>query len=169
MKRVAVVGSAGAGKTKFARELARRTGLPVVHLDHLYWRPGWAETPGDEWREVQDEQLTTDEWIVDGNYASTFDIRFQRADTIIVLAPSKWRCLSRVLKRTLANHGRSVQAPECPERIDLKFWKWVWRYQKDSRPILDVAIREHGAASKVVELRTSRDVAHFLESVSSEI
>jgi hypothetical protein len=66
VKRVAVVGSGGAGKTTFARELSRRTGLPVVHLDHLYWRPGWVETPSEEWRVVQDEGLTADKWIVAG-------------------------------------------------------------------------------------------------------
>jgi adenylate kinase family enzyme len=165
VKRVAVVGSGGAGKTTFARELSRRTGLPLVHLDHLYWKPGWVETPSDEWRVVQDERLTADEWIVDGNYSGTFDVRFSRVDTIIVLAPSRLRCLSRVLKRTLTNHGRSVQAEGCPERIDLKFLKWVWRYQKNSRPLLDIAIREYGGASRVIELSTPRDVAHFYESL----
>jgi adenylate kinase family enzyme len=165
MNRITVVGSGGAGKTTFARELARRTGLPVVHLDHLYWRPGWVETPRDEWRAVQEEQLGTDRWIVDGNYSGTFDIRFERADTIIVLAPSKWRCLSRVLRRTLTHHGRCVQAVGCPEHIDLKFLKWVWRYQKNSRPLLDIAIREHGAGSRLVVLKSSREVASFLEGL----
>lgn len=164
VKRVAVVGSGGAGKTTFAHELSRRTGLPVVHLDHLYWKPGWVETPSDEWRIVQDERLTADEWIVDGNYSGTFDVRFRRVDTIIVLAPSRLRCLLRVLRRTISNHGRSVQAPECPERIDLEFLKWVWRYQRNSRPLLDVAIAEHDGVSKVIELKTPREAKQFLES-----
>ena len=164
VKRVAVVGSGGAGKTTFANELSRRTGLPVVHLDHLYWKPGWVETSKDEWRVVQDKRLNAEEWIVDGNYSGTFDIRFRRADTIIVLAASRSRCISRVLRRTLVNHGRSVQAEGCPERIDWKFLKWVWRYPKNSRPLLDVAIREHGGASRLIELRTPREVAKFYES-----
>lgn len=162
VKRVAVVGSSGAGKTTFARELGRRTGPPVVHLDHLYWKPGWVETPSDEWRVVLVDRLRADEWMVDGNYGGTFDVRFSRADTIVVIGLSRWRCLSRVLRRTLCNHGRSIQADGCPERIDMKFLKWVWRYQKDGRPHLDAAIREHGGASTVIELRTPREVAQFL-------
>jgi len=165
VNRVAVVGSGGAGKTTFARELSRRTGLPVVHLDHLYWSPGWVETPSEEWKVVLQGRLSADEWIADGNYAGTFDVRFPKADTIIILAPSRWTCVSRVLRRTLANHGRSVQADGCPERIDLKFLKWVWRYQSDSRPLLDVAIREHGGTSKVIELKTPREVKQFFESL----
>lgn len=47
----------------------------------------------------------------------------------------------------------------------MKFLKWVWRYQKDSRPLLDAAIREHGGSSRVVELRTQQEVAHFYESL----
>jgi adenylate kinase family enzyme len=168
VKRVAVVGSGGAGKTTFASELSRRTGLPVVHLDHLYWKPGWVETPSDEWRIVQDERLTADEWIVDGNYSGTFDVRFRRVDTIIVLALSRWRCLSRVLRRTISNHGRSVQAPGCPEHLDLKFLKWVWRYQQNSRPLLDVAIAENDGVAKLIELKTPHEVTLFLESLGPD-
>lgn len=167
VKRVAVVGSGGAGKTTFAAELSRRTGLTLVHLDHLYWKPGWVETPRDEWRAVQEQRLNADEWIVDGNYSDTFDIRFERADTIIILAPSRSRCISRVLRRTLLNHGRSVQAKGCPERIDWKFLKWVWRYPQNSRPLLDVAIREYGGALRLIELRTPREVTKFYESVGA--
>ena len=163
MQRVAVVGSGGAGKTRFSDELSRRTGLPVVHLDHLYWSPGWVETPSDEWRVAPQERLKADEWIVDGNYAGTFDVRFQRSDTIIVLAPSRWTCVARVLRRTLTNHGRSIQAEGCPERIDVKFLKWVWRYQRNSRPVLDAAIREHGASSEVIELSTPREVEQYMD------
>lgn len=165
MKRVAIVGSGGAGKTTFASELSRRTGLPVVHLDHLYWKPGWVETSADEWRVRQGERLSADQWIVDGNYQDTFDVRFSRADTIIVLAPSRWRCIARVLRRTFLNFGRPVQAEGCPERFDLEFLKWVWRFQKDGRPRLDAAIRELEGTSRVIELKTSQEVANFLESL----
>src|SRR5439155_869046 len=52
MKRVLVIGSGGTGKTTVARRLAQRTGLPLIHLDLLYWRPGWQPTPGDEWQQT---------------------------------------------------------------------------------------------------------------------
>jgi adenylate kinase family enzyme len=165
MNRVAVVGSGGAGKTTFSLELARRTGLPIVHLDHLYWSPGWIEMPSEEWRLVLEERLIAEEWIADGNYAGTYDVRFSRADTIIILTLSRWICVSRVLWRSLSNHGRSVQAQGCPEHIDVKFLKWVWRYQSNSRPILNDAVREFAASSKVIELTTKREVKRFLASV----
>lgn len=167
MQRVAVVGSGGAGKTTFSRELSRRTGLPVVHLDHYYWKPGWVATPRDEWRDVLSEQLEGDQWIADGNYAGTFDVRFSLADTIVVLAPPRWRCISRAIRRSLVNHGRAVQAEGCPERIDVAFLWWLWRFPKDSRPLLDNALRMHGGAAAVHELSSSHDVTRFLEGLRS--
>jgi adenylate kinase family enzyme len=40
MRRVLVIGISGAGKSTFARELAARIGLPLIHLDKEFWRPG---------------------------------------------------------------------------------------------------------------------------------
>jgi hypothetical protein len=67
-RRVVVTGMAGAGKSTFSRALSAKTGLPVIHLDVHFWNPGWVAPPEDEWREKQRVLLTSDEWIVDGNY-----------------------------------------------------------------------------------------------------
>ena len=87
MERIAVVGSAGAGKTTFATELGQRTGLPVLHLDRFYWRPGWVVPDEAEWAMTQSELVERPDWIIDGNYGTQFDLRFARADTVIVLDP----------------------------------------------------------------------------------
>lgn len=160
--RVAVVGSGGAGKSTFADALGARTGIPVHHLDRSFWHPGWVETPRDEWRAVQEELLSGDRWIADGNYGGTFDVRFARADTVVVLALSRWRCVPRVLRRSIRNRGRSIQAEGCPERVDPTFVRWVWRYETDSRPRLDAALARHPHLD-VVQLRTPREVSAFLD------
>lgn len=100
-----MVGSGGAGKTTFARELGGRLGLPVIHLDEHYWRPGWVETPRDQWRLVQERLVAGDAWVVDGNYGGTLDLRFKAADTVVMLDYPRLVCLGRALRRSLVKRG----------------------------------------------------------------
>lgn len=165
MRRVAVVGCGGAGKSSFASDLGRRTGLPVVHLDQHYWRPGWVRTPREEWHDRQARLVAADAWVMDGNYGSTLDLRFARADTVIVLAPSRFHCLAGVTRRWLRARGRAVQAPGCPERLTLDFVRWVWHYDRDARPVLDAALERHRDHLDVVELTSRRQARAFLEDV----
>lgn len=165
MKRVAIVGPGGAGKSRFARALGERIGLPVVHLDHYFWRPGWVESPRDEWRERQSELFAGDRWIADGNYGGTFDERFARADTVIIVARSRLACVASAIGRTARNHGKAVQAEGCPERFQFAFYRWIWNYERDSRPRFDAALQRHNHLH-VVELRTRKSMGQFLESAS---
>jgi adenylate kinase family enzyme len=155
MERVAIVGPGGAGKSTFARALGERTGLPVFHLDQIFWKPGWVETPREEWRQRQSRLVAADRWIADGNYGGTFDERFARADTVIIVARARLACVAAAFARSARNHGDSIQAEGCPERFDLDFYRWIWKYERDSRPRLDAALERHHHVN-VVEL-TSRD------------
>ena len=156
MQRIAIVGPGGAGKSTFARELGARTGLPVVHLDQHYWKPGWVETPREKWAAFQDELFSHERWIADGNYGATFDVRFARADTVIVFALPRLTCVAGALRRSLAHRGTAVQAAGCPERVDVGFLRWIGRYPTDSRPQLDAALARHRRHLDVVELRSRR-------------
>ena len=157
-----MVGPGGAGKTTFARQLGDRMGLPVIHLDEHFWKPGWKPTPRDEWRSIQERLLAADKWIVDGNYGATLDVRFGRADTVIVFAISRTRCVARAMRRSLLHRGRAIQAAGCPERVDREFFRWIWRYPTDSKPRLVAAIRAHAQHAEVITFRSSRDVRAFL-------
>ena len=165
MERVAIVGPGGAGKSTFARALGERAGLPVVHLDRFFWKPGWVETPRDEWRKEQSELFANDHWIADGNYGGTFDERFARADTVIIAAPSRVACVASAVGRTARNHGKPVQAEGCPERFQLAFYRWIWNYERDSRPRLDAALQRHDHLH-IVELTSRRSMRQFLERVA---
>ena len=166
MQRIAVVGPSGAGKTTFSKQLGQLLGVPVVHLDRHYWRPGWKATSKEEWVAIQAKLLNGDAWIADGNFGGTFDLRFARADTVIVVTLPPLRCVAGVLRRWAKNFGREVQADGCPEHIDLTFLRWIWRYPKDSRPRLDAAIERHRDHLSVVELRSRRAAQAFLDGLS---
>ena len=99
MQRVAIIGPGGAGKSVFAEALGRASGLPVYHLDRYYWRPGWVRVDADEWRAVQAELIARPQWILDGNYGGTMEMRFAAADTVVFLDYSALTCVIGVVKR----------------------------------------------------------------------
>lgn len=164
MRRVLVVGSGGSGKSTFADALGRSTGLPVVHLDRHFWQPGWVPTPRDEWAAMQRAMVAEDEWILDGNYSGTIDVRLARADTVILLDLGRWRCLWRMLTRTLRQLGKEVTAPGCPDRFEWEFTRWVWSYPRRSRPRILAAI-ERGPDVAFYRLRMPAEVVGFLDDV----
>lgn len=166
MERVAVVGPGGAGKSTFAKELGQRTGLPVVHLDHHFWKPGWVESSSDDWQSRQEELFAGDRWIADGNYGGTFDARFARADVVIVVARPRLACVTGAIRRSARNYGRAMQAEGCPERFDIAFYCWIWNYERDSRPRLKAALARHGHL-EVIELNNRAEMRQFLDRTSA--
>ena len=165
MERVAVVGAGGGGKTTFARELGEATGLPVVHLDEHFWSPGWVEMPRDRWQEVQRGLFSGDRWIADGNHEGTLDVRLSRADTVIIIARSRWACVAGAVRRRIVNRREPVQAEGCPEHFELSFLRWIWNFDRDSRPQLDAAIARQPHLT-VVELTTRAQMQGFLEAIA---
>jgi adenylate kinase family enzyme len=163
MRRIAVIGCAGSGKSTFSRKLGERLGMPVTHLDTVYWRAGWTETPKDEWRERIMQLAAGDQWLIDGNYAGTLDVRLARADTVIYLDVPRRVCVWRVVTRWASGRGKSRadMADRCPERLDAKFLKWIWDYPKVSRPKTLAALRQKDSG-RVYVLRSNGDMAEFL-------
>jgi adenylate kinase family enzyme len=157
MQRVLVVGSSGAGKSTFSYRLAERTRLPFISLDAEFWQPGWIETPRPLWREKVAALAANPQWIMDGNYAGSFDIRMPRADTVIWLDYGRGLCLARVLRRTLKSYGRTRRemAHGCPERLDLTFLRYVWSFPAKHRPLIVAALDKFAAHATVV--RALRD------------
>ncbi len=158
MKRVLVLGSGGAGKTTFAKQLSEKTGLPLIHLDLHFWNSGWVETSRHEWIPMVLELSERPKWIMDGNYSGTIDIRMQYADTVIFLDYGRFTCSLGVLKRVILNWGRvRDDMPEgCPERFSFDFMKWIWNYSSRSRPKIIRALEKAPASVTVHTVKNRR-------------
>ena len=131
MQRILVIGSPGAGKSTLSHELAARTGLPLFHLDKLFWLPGWVERDRDEGRAELAQVLSGERWIIDGNYGSTMPMRIARADTVVWLDYPTWLCLGRVFKRWWMYRGkaRPDMTEDCPENLNLEFLLYVLNFR----------------------------------------
>ena len=162
MRRIAIVGSGGAGKSTLARQLASALGIPVIHLDREHWLPGWTEPPDDEWRQRVAELAAREEWILDGNFGGTLEVRVAAADLVVVLDLPRTLCLYRAVRRAFFDRDHADLPDGCPEGFDLPFLRWVWRYPTDSRPQVERAVVGH---PNVVWLRSPREVREFVGSV----
>ncbi|WP_306795338.1 AAA family ATPase [Cohnella sp. GbtcB17] len=101
MNRILIIGSAGSGKSTLSQRISEELKLPVIHLDKYYWKPNWVPTPNEEWDNFVIEATNQEQWIMDGNYTRTLDLRLKRADTVIFLDLSRWLCLYRIIKRRI--------------------------------------------------------------------
>lgn len=164
MKRVLIIGSGGAGKSTIATAVAARLGLPVIHLDALYWRAGWNPTPPDEWQRVVAELTVRPAWVMDGNYGGTLDARLAACDTVLFLDMPRALCTWRVVKRWLRYRGttRPDMPTGCDERLSLEFVRWIWTYPAQKRPAIQQKLRALRADQRVITLRSHREARSFI-------
>jgi adenylate kinase family enzyme len=165
MRRILIIGSAGAGKSTLAAQLGKTFGLPVIHLEAHFWQAGWRETPKHIWKQRVSELIQRESWIMDGNYGGTMQMRVDAADTVILLAFSRLRCLWRVLKRAIRHRGRARADlhPECPEHLpDWAFLTWIWNYPRTRLPGILEMLALHEPQKRIIVLRTPAEVRHFV-------
>lgn len=154
------------GSTTTTR-LAKRTGLPLIHLDALHWQPGWVEPPQEEWDRTVDGLLAGDRWIMDGNYGRTLERRLAACDTAIFLDLPRTVCLRRAVGRRLRFHGRSRpdMREGCPERLTWEFVRWIWNYPAERKPAVLRRLEALGPDQRAVVLRSAAEVEAFLRSI----
>jgi adenylate kinase family enzyme len=167
MQRVAVIGAGGAGKTTFALALGRRLGLPVVHLDTLYYGPGWEPLAPAEWELVQRRLAAEDRWVMDGNYAATLAIRLSAADTVVFLDLPPLLCVWRVICRWLRGRTRHPAdlAPGLRHKASASFLAYVLTFRRRRRPLLLAQLHARPSGCDLVVLRSGRAANRYLALV----
>ncbi len=169
-QRVLVDGMMGSGKSTFARALAAKTGLPVIHLDVHYWKPGWERPSSDEWRERQRALLAGEAWIIDGNYNETLALRLERAETVVFLDTRWWLSASRAFVRGLRKPiGRMPEG--CKDSFKRRLRdEWggvgrIWRNRRSEPEYVRSEILHHGSSATVHVLRSRRESREFLDAI----
>ena len=166
MERILVIGCPGSGKSRLSRILGEKLGLPVVHLDQLWWKPGWENVSVEEFDARLEEVLEGEQWIIDGNFSRTMPLRLRHCDTIIYLDYSRWLCLLGMAQRVLGSHGkvRPDMGEGCPERFDWEFVKFIWNFNKDNRVRNNTWIAQAKHAKAII-LKNRKEAADFLNQI----
>jgi len=164
-----VMGCSGSGKSTLTQQLSQELGIEAIHLDSHFSSPGWVQPEKDQWLKKQEELLAKDQWIMDGNYTNTIEKRLEKADTFIYLDFSTWDCLWGICKRRFKYAGktRPDMAPDCPERFEWTFLKYVLTYWKNRAPMMREMLSKV-KDKKVIILKNRDEVNSFLSSLKKD-
>jgi len=161
--RIGVIGISGSGKSALARKLATKTGLPLFHMDQLFWKGNWEATPEPKYLERHKELIGKERWIIEGYVDEPMADRLQSADLVLYLDYPGYVCAWRAIKRWLM-HRRTAR-PELPEdaRERLEF-PFVWMvFNRGERPGIERALIK-ATPAHLVRLHSPREA----ESVQAQ-
>jgi adenylate kinase family enzyme len=165
--RITVIGCGGSGKTYLANQLGAALGLPVTHLDAIYYDANWNRLPAEEFAELQRELAAAPRWLIEGNYASSLPIRLAATDTVIFLDLPAATCLLGILQRRWWYRGGQHTQVGVYDRITWNFVKYIVSYRTAMLPRVEAAIAVYGAHARLVRLTSRRQAAAFLTQVTA--
>ena len=163
MKKIIIIGCPGSGKSTLARALADKLGLPLYHLDMLYWNADRTTVERAVFDSRLKEAMSGDEWIIDGNYSRTMERRILASDTVIFLDYPADVCLDGVRSRIGVAHSDIpwVETEEDPEFID-----FIKHFSTDERPRVLELIEKYGEGRQVIILKSRAEADNFVEALT---
>ncbi|ANZ14911.1 topology modulation protein [Streptomyces noursei] len=168
MKKVAIVGCGGSGKSHLARQLATLLDAPVTHLDAAFYDDEWNALPMEKFAEVQRDLVAQPAWVIDGNYNSTLQIRLEACDTVVLMDVSTpaalWGIFSRQIRHGAGHKGNGVH-----NRIHWGVIKYVATYRRKMRPRVMAKIEEFASGrADVVMLTGRRHTRRWLQQIATQ-
>ena len=162
-RKILIVGCGGAGKSTLAGKMGELFGLPVVHLDKLWWLPGWRHRTCEEFDLLLAEELKKPVWIMDGNFVRTFAERLQYCECCVFLDLDTETCLKSAFARAEEFRGRTRpdMTEGCNEYVDPAFEEWITTFRENIRPEMLAHMQDSGKPCFV--FKTREDAYDWLE------
>ena len=159
MKKIIVIGCPGSGKSRLAKKLHTISGIPLYHLDMLYWNTDKTTVEKRLFLERLGDAMSKEEWIIDGNYASTMEIRMKACDTVIFLDFPTNTCLSGIKERL--GKPRSDMPWVESEESDDEFIEFIKNYNLQNRPQVLELLKKY-SEKRIFILNNREEADEFL-------
>ena len=158
MKKVIVIGCPGSGKSTVSRALHNKTGIPLYHLDMMYWNADKTTVEKSAFLERLSSVLEKDEWIIDGNYGSTMELRMAACNTVIFLDYPLDVCLDGIRNR----RGKSrSDMPWIETEEDAEFIEFIKSYNEQQKPKV-LELLEKYSDKNIVIFKSREEANAFL-------
>ena len=158
MKKVIVIGCPGSGKSTVSRTLHNKTGIPLYHLDMMYWNADKTTVEKSVFLERLSAVLEKDEWIIDGNYGSTMELRMVACDTVIFLDYPLEICLDGIKERR--GKPRS-DMPWIETEEDAEFIEFIKNYEEQQKPKV-LELLEKYSDKNIIVFKSREEADAFL-------
>ena len=166
MKKAIVIGSPGAGKSTFSKNLHEKTGLKLYHLDMIWHLPDRTTISKEEFDEKLLEILKTDSWIIDGNYSRTIEMRLQYCDTVFLMDYPLDVCLAGANERV---GQKREDIPWVEEQLDDEFKEFILDFPKTQLPRIYQLIEQYQEGKEIHIFRSREDADQYLNTVNNQI
>ena len=159
MKKVLILGCPGAGKSTFARKLRDKTGLPLYYLDMIWHKPDRTTITKQEFDAKLSEIIKQEEWIIDGNYGRTLEMRIQWCEAIFLLDFPVEECLVGAKSRI---GKQRVDMPWIETEFDEEFKQWIMDFPKNELPIVYELLDRYKGEKSIYVFHSRADIEDYL-------
>ncbi len=165
MNKILIIGSPGAGKSTFANKLGKILNREIIHLDKLYYKTGWMRVPKNEWAEIIKNLVLREEWIMDGNYRGTLDIRLQTSDTVILFNFNRFLCLYSAFTRSLNKNQPFDKALGNKNKLSWDLVKKIITFPKRD---LKRKLEAHQNTNKIFIVRNRKEANNLIKQLAKQ-
>lgn len=162
MKKIIVIGCSGSGKSTFARKLSALTNIPLYYLDMILYKPDRTTLSREEFDARLKKLMRRQEWIIDGNYQRTLEMRLKECDTVFLLDIPAEICLEGAKSRI---GKRREDLPWLETELDEDFQRWICGYPEKSLPKIYALLKEYGAGKQIHIFRSREEADAFLNTL----
>jgi adenylate kinase family enzyme len=157
-----VIGSPGAGKSTFARQLRDKLNLPLYYLDMIWHLPDGTNISKEKFDQILMRILTTESWIIDGNYNRTMEMRLQYCDTVFLLDYPLEVCLAGAQERI---GKKREDLPWIEEEFDEEFKQWITDFPETKLPEIYKLLKQYEAGKEIHIFHSREEADHYLDSL----
>ena len=165
MKKIIVIGCPGSGKTTFAKRLGEATRISIYHLDAIWHKPDKTHIPREEFDLRQEEIFATEEWIIDGNYRRTIEMRVSACDTVILFDLPTKVCIEGALARV----GKArADIPWTESELDPQFKDEIENFAEKVLPEIYEILERYKNDKKIIIFKSRDEADEFLINIKNK-